>query len=204
MDDLMNKLDIGALVTGAVAFVPDVIAALLILALFWVVYRVTRVPLQAILQRAGLHETVVVMLVHNIYRLTVFIFGLVMAADQVGINVGAALAGIGVVGIAYKESIPEARAVILEAIGGIPHVLADPAPDVVVTELGSSSINMDVRVWIKQASREQSVYFRVMEASKLALDAAGIEIPYPHLQLFIEQIEDRVWEKITDLRTETS
>lgn len=291
MDDLMNKLDIGALVTGAVAFVPDVIAALLILALFWVVYRVTRVPLQAILQRAGLHETVVVMLVHNIYRLTVFIFGLVMAADQVGINVGAALAGIGVVGIAigfaaqdslaniiagflifidkpfqvgdwvtvadrygevnhitmrstrirtnrntfvvipnktiidsvlvnhskqgatridvpigiaYKENIPEARAVILEAIGGIPEVLAEPAPDVVVTELGSSSINMDVRVWIKQASREQPVYFRVMEASKLALDAAGIEIPYPHLQLFIEQIEDRVWEKITDLRTGTS
>jgi hypothetical protein len=38
-----------------------------------------------------------------------------------------------------------------------------------------------------------------MEASKLALDAAGIEIPYPHMQLFIEQIEDRVWEKARTL-----
>ena len=30
---------------------------------------------------------------------------------------------------------------------------------------------------------------------ELALDEAGIEIPYPHLQLFLEKIEDRVWER---------
>jgi len=34
-----------------------------------------------------------------------------------------------------------------------------------------------------------------MEASKLALDAAGIQIPYPHLQLFVEDIDPRVWQQ---------
>ncbi len=282
MNDLFEKLDIGVLVTRAVGFIPDLIAALFILALFWAVYRVTRVPLQAVLERAGLHKTVVGMLVDNVYRLTVFIFGLVMAADQIGINVGAALAGIGVagiaigfaaqdslaniiagflifidkpfqvgewvtvadrygevnhitmrstrirtnrntyvvipnrtiidsvlvnhskegvtridvpVGIAYKEKVAQAREVILRSVRDLQDVLQKPEPDVVVTELDSSSVNLDVRVWIKDASREQPVYFRVIEASKLALDEAGIEIPYPHLQLFLENVEDRVWEQ---------
>ena len=35
-----------------------------------------------------------------------------------------------------------------------------------------------------------------MEAAKLALDEAGIEIPYPHFQLFLENVEDRVWQKL--------
>jgi small conductance mechanosensitive channel len=98
------------------------------------------------------------------------------------------------VGIAYKESVPKAREVILRALGEMDVVLKSPAADVVVTELGGSSVNLDVRVWISNASRERPTYFHVMEASKLALDAAGIEIPYPHLQLFVENVEDRVWQ----------
>jgi small-conductance mechanosensitive channel len=62
----------------------------------------------------------------------------------------------------------------------------------VVTSLGDSSVNMRARVWIQDASHEQPVFFRVMEASKLALDRAGIEIPYHHLQLFIEDIQESV------------
>jgi small-conductance mechanosensitive channel len=44
---------------------------------------------------------------------------------------------------------------------------------------------MDVRIWIDEAAREPPVYYRAMEASKLALEAADIEIPYPRMQLFI-------------------
>lgn len=64
-----------------------------------------------------------------------------------------------------------------------------------MTEMDDSSINMNVRVWIDRAALEKPVTLRVLEASKLALDAAGIEIPFPHLQLFLENIEDRVWNK---------
>jgi small conductance mechanosensitive channel len=103
------------------------------------------------------------------------------------------------VGIAYKESIPRAREVLLQAAAAIDGVLADPAPDVVVTGLGASSVDMEVRVWIVQADREIAIFHRVMEESKLALDAAGIEIPYHHLQLFVEKVEDRVWEKAASL-----
>jgi small-conductance mechanosensitive channel len=56
-----------------------------------------------------------------------------------------------------------------------------------------------LRVWIAHADREIAIFHRVMEESKLALDAAGIEIPYHHLQLFVEKVEDRVWEKVAGL-----
>jgi len=75
--------------------------------------------------------------------------------------------------------------------------MTDPAPDVVVMELGDSSVNLSLRVWIERATDEEPVYSAVMEAAKLALDEAGIEIPYPHLQLFLENVEDRVWQKLT-------
>jgi hypothetical protein len=33
----------------------------------------------------------------------------------------------------------------------------------------------------------------VLEASKTALDSAGIQIPFPHLQLLVEGVSDGVW-----------
>jgi small-conductance mechanosensitive channel len=62
--------------------------------------------------------------------------------------------------------------------------------------LGSSSVNMSLRVWINKATDEEPVFYRVLEAAKLALDDAGIEIPFPHMQLFVENIEDRVWQQL--------
>jgi small conductance mechanosensitive channel len=100
------------------------------------------------------------------------------------------------IGIAYKESIPGARRVILEAVRKDPDVLADPAPDVVAKELAGSSVDLLVRVWIDDPELERPMFHRALEASKLALDAAGIQIPYPHLQLFIERAEEPVWREL--------
>ena len=50
---------------------------------------------------------------------------------------------------------------------------------VVVSELADSSVNFFVRPWVKSADY-WTVYFDLTENIKLALDNAGIEIPYPH------------------------
>jgi small conductance mechanosensitive channel len=97
------------------------------------------------------------------------------------------------IGIAYKEDIRAARRVLLEAVGRLDGIKRDPAPDVVVEELGDSSVNLLVRVWIDDAEDVPGAHFRTIEAAKLALDEAGIQIPYPHLQLFVDDVEDRVW-----------
>jgi small conductance mechanosensitive channel len=97
------------------------------------------------------------------------------------------------VGIAYKERIADARRTLLPAAAGVPGVLRAPPPEVVPVELGDSSVNLEVRVWIDDPAQERRVFAEVLEASKVALDDAGIQIPFPHLQLFVDDVSDRVW-----------
>ena len=64
----------------------------------------------------------------------------------------------------------------------------------------SQGVNLLVRAWIETEDEMQPKPFVVVEASKLALDAAGIQIPYPHLQLFVDDVEERVIQKVVKLR----
>ncbi len=104
------------------------------------------------------------------------------------------------VGIAYKESIEKAREAILAKVSKIDGVLKNPAPDVVADELADSSVKLQVRVWIGDASIERRIHFAVTEEVKHALDEADIEIAFPHLQLFLEDIKDSVVEKIAKIK----
>ena len=61
-------------------------------------------------------------------------------------------------------------------------VLKDPAPSVNVSALADSSINFAVRPFAKPEDY-WNVFFATTEGCKLALDKAGIEIPYPHVQI---------------------
>lgn len=93
-------LDLRALGTAAVAFLPRLLAAALILFLFWLAYRTTRRTLRAVMHRAHFEDGLIELLVEGIYRAAVVIVAVVIAAGQVGINILPALAGLGVVGIA--------------------------------------------------------------------------------------------------------
>ena len=83
------------------------------------------------------------------------------------------------IGIGYDEDIKKAKDVLLKALKDNPNVLNEPVPTVDVCELADSSVNFAVRPW---ASPENywDVYFGSLEKCKIALDEAGIEIPYPH------------------------
>ena len=57
-------------------------------------------------------------------------------------------------------------------------MLKDPETAIYVSELADSSVNFTVRPWVKTADY-WGVYFDLTEAIKLALDDAGISIPFP-------------------------
>ena len=82
-------------------------------------------------------------------------------------------------GVSYDADIKQTKEVLLNVLSSHPKVLKDPAPSVNVSELADSSVNFAVRPW---ATIEDywDVYFDVTENTKIALDKAGIEIPYPH------------------------
>jgi len=100
MDVFFRQLDVSRLATTAAEFAPRLLVAFLVLLLFWVGFRWTKRPLRRLFQRSALDQNLIALLVDHVYRFVVLIFALVMAASQLGINVGAALAGIGIVGVA--------------------------------------------------------------------------------------------------------
>ena len=94
------------------------------------------------------------------------------------------------VGIAYKESAKAARDVLMPVLLTHPEVLqsAGMEPRVLLKSLGDSSVNLEAKVWITPDNLDVQprIMADVLEQMKEALDTAGIEIPFPHLQLFID------------------
>ncbi|MBC8753103.1 mechanosensitive ion channel [Kordia sp. YSTF-M3] len=84
-----------------------------------------------------------------------------------------------VIGVSYDADIKKTKEVLMKVLTANPKVLKDPAPTINVSELADSSVNFAVRPWSTTADY-WDVYFETLENAKVALDAAGIEIPYPH------------------------
>jgi small conductance mechanosensitive channel len=82
-------------------------------------------------------------------------------------------------GVSYDADIKQTKEVLMNVLTSHPKVLKTPAPAVTVAELADSSVNFAVRPWCN-TDDYWTVYFDVTENTKIALDKAGIEIPYPH------------------------
>lgn len=101
-------------------------------------------------------------------------------------------------GIGYADDIQEATDIIIEEAEKHDDILDEPNPTVRLVELGDSAVVLRSRVWISNPSRSkyvrvQSEYF---ESVKNRFDDAGIDMPYPHMQLLgsIETTEPQVRE----------
>lgn len=83
-----------------------------------------------------------------------------------------------VVGIAYENDADEARTVILDALSDVEGVASDPAPAALVSELGVSTVNIDVYFWTNPVQFESLIVMdRAIRTVKKALDVEGIEMP---------------------------
>jgi small conductance mechanosensitive channel len=83
-----------------------------------------------------------------------------------------------VFGVGYEDDLKVAKDVLMRICTEHPLVLDDPAPAVFVTELGDSSVNFNVRPWVKTADY-WTVWGDLMEKGKVELEAAGCSIPFP-------------------------
>ncbi|WP_099366376.1 mechanosensitive ion channel family protein [Sphingobacterium sp. 1.A.4] len=90
------------------------------------------------------------------------------------------------IGVSYDADLRLAKSILLECIRKNEYAFNDPAPDVVVTSLGDSAINLSVRVTTSNehfwAMQEQLII-----SCKEALDSAGIEIPFPQTDIHIKR-----------------
>jgi small conductance mechanosensitive channel len=90
------------------------------------------------------------------------------------------------IGVSYSADLAKTRQVLEAVVKANSRVLATPEPQVAVAELGDSSVNLVVRPWVN-GTDYWPVRFELMEAIKNALDEAGIEIPFPQMDIHTDK-----------------
>lgn len=264
--------NIRELVMMFLGFVPRIVVAVLLFAIFWLIYRGVRKIVYASMKTANVDDSIRDMLA-SLIKWAVLGFGLVIACNQVGIQIAALLTGVSIIGlavgfaaqetlanfiagivifwdkpfkigdwievdgelgqvtrvtfrstrltnldndvmvmpntamlsqrvinksanditratvtigVAYKESLDRVRQVLLGMFENDSRVLKNPEPIMEVRACAASSVDLNVHFWIRDEKYEDAMMWEYTERAKNVLDAAGIEIPFPHTQLIVE------------------
>ncbi|MCW9715601.1 mechanosensitive ion channel family protein [Avibacterium sp. 21-594] len=88
--------------------------------------------------------------------------------------------------IDYKANIEQAKAIVAGILSSDPRILKDPEPTIAVGALAANSVQLVVRPWVNTADY-WAVHFDVTEKVKLAFDEAGIEIPFPQMNIHLPE-----------------
>jgi small conductance mechanosensitive channel len=89
-----------------------------------------------------------------------------------------------VIGVSYGDDLSKVKQVILSVLLADNRVLRSPEPQVAVSALSDSSVNLVVRPWAKSEDY-WPVYFDMMEKIKVELEANGITIPFPQRDIHV-------------------
>lgn len=93
-----------------------------------------------------------------------------------------------VVGISYDSDIRKAKELVQSILAADARVLKDPEPSWGVADLADSSVNLFIRPWVASADY-WAVRADVLEAIKLGFDANGIGIPFPQMDVHLQQAQ---------------
>ena len=91
------------------------------------------------------------------------------------------------IGISYKADLKKAKDVLLQVLETDEKTSKDKDRLVFVDELAESAVILGVRCWFAQEDF-WSGKWRITENCKLALDEAGIEIPYNQLDVHVKNV----------------
>ncbi len=89
-------------------------------------------------------------------------------------------------GTDYGADLDETRAVLDKVVAKVKGGLKDPEPQVFLAELGDSAIGWQLRVWCKTEDY-WDVWQLLTRDAKVALDEAGIGIPFPQMDVHLDK-----------------
>ena len=91
-----------------------------------------------------------------------------------------------VVGVGYEDDLKLVKETLEEIVNSDERILKDPAPAIALAELADSSVNFNVRPWVKSGDY-WSVRSALLEKIKITFDEKGINIPYPQMDVHVDQ-----------------
>lgn len=94
------------------------------------------------------------------------------------------------VGVGYSSNPEQVREILLTAASEHPHVLNDPAPDVIFADYGDNSLDFVLRVWTEHHAHtpqilKSDLYFTLFQR----FAAANIELPFPQRDLHLRSAD---------------
>ncbi|MGI0484650.1 cyclic nucleotide-binding domain-containing protein [Pantanalinema rosaneae CENA516] len=96
------------------------------------------------------------------------------------------------VGVAYGSDLVITTEVLLECAYAHPQVLADPAPRVIFLAFGSSSLDLELLVWVNQIDQATDIKSDLYFALEEGLRQHDIVIPFPQLDLWVRQTNPKL------------
>ncbi|MBN1465859.1 mechanosensitive ion channel [candidate division KSB1 bacterium] len=89
-------------------------------------------------------------------------------------------------GCGYNDDLVKVKRVLDDILANDNRILAEPAPQVAISDLANSSVKFVVRPWVNSADY-WDVYFDVTEKVKRRFDEEGIAIPFPQQDVHVYQ-----------------
>ena len=89
-------------------------------------------------------------------------------------------------GVGYGDNTSKTRETLMSLIDADDRILKDPAPFIGLSELGDSSVNFVVRVWVESGDY-WGVYFDMNENVYNKFNEVGLNIPYPQMDVHVHQ-----------------
>ncbi|MFH7825082.1 small-conductance mechanosensitive channel MscS [Kluyvera chengduensis] len=95
-----------------------------------------------------------------------------------------------VIGVGYQSRIADVKKVITRIIEQDNRIDLQRGTTVRLGELGASSLNFYVRVWVRNAEY-WNTYYDLLENIKEAMDTNHIDLPYPQMDIRVENVTNR-------------
>lgn len=86
------------------------------------------------------------------------------------------------VGVEYGENMEKVEEVVQKILAADPRILKDPAPFIALGALDASSVNVTIRVWVKN-SDYWGVFFDTQKKIYATFNQEGIGFPFPQLTI---------------------
>jgi small-conductance mechanosensitive channel len=95
-------------------------------------------------------------------------------------------------GVAYGSDVPLVMRILKEVAGGNLSVLSNPASSVLFLGFGDSSLNFELRVWIKDFLDRFRIQSELIQAIDSRFRSEGVEIPFPQRDLHVRSIDESI------------
>ena len=91
-----------------------------------------------------------------------------------------------VIGVGYEDDLKLVKDSLEQIIQNNDKILKDPSAVIALAELADSSVNFNVRPWVKSEDY-WGVRSELLEQIKITFDKKGINIPYPQMDIHTKQ-----------------